>query len=389
MADFPRGERQVSLPEPLPDFSQKTHFPGLDGNPFDVILHRLERLEEIPALLFFLILVLLAWLPNLTNLLEAALPLAFMTLDWALLAMLPRRGISFGPARPPVLLLALCRALADLFPPAASLIIQAVASAVVCYSTWIEPHRLSITRQALNTRKLPQGLGLRILHLGDLHMERITARERQIREEINCLEPDLILFSGDFLNLSYLRDSRAHQDLLACIRQWKAPLGVYAVTGSPAVDLPDVIPVIFKDESIHFLDHERVTLKKDEAIFDLAGLNCSHKPHVDSASLEGFLPASDGRFNILLYHSPDLAPQAAHCGVDLQLSGHTHGGQIRLPLFGPIFTGSLFGRAFQSGRYRVGEMTLYITRGIGMEGAGAPRARFLCPPEIILWEINP
>jgi predicted MPP superfamily phosphohydrolase len=72
----------------------------------------------------------------------------------------------------------------------------------------------------------------------------------------------------------------------------------------------------------------------------------------------------------------------------LQLSGHTHGGQVRLPLFGALYAGSLYGKRFESGRRQVGEMTLYVTRGLGLEGKGAPRVRFLCPPEMILWEIG-
>jgi predicted MPP superfamily phosphohydrolase len=92
--------------------------------------------------------------------------------------------------------------------------------------------------------------------------------------------------------------------------------------------------------------------------------------------------------HILLYHSPDLAPLACQKGIDLQLSGHTHGGQVRLPFYGAIFAGSLYGKRFESGRYQLADMTLYVTRGIGMEGAAAPRVRFLCPPEISVWEIH-
>jgi predicted MPP superfamily phosphohydrolase len=61
---------------------------------------------------------------------------------------------------------------------------------------------------------------------------------------------------------------------------------------------------------------------------------------------------------------------------------------VRLPFFGALFSGSLYGKEFEAGRYQVGGSTLYVTRGIGMEGAGAPRVRFFCPPEIILWEIE-
>ncbi|MBE0695403.1 MAG: phosphohydrolase, partial [Anaerolineaceae bacterium] len=86
---------------------------------------------------------------------------------------------------------------------------------------------------------------------------------------------------------------------------------------------------------------------------------------------------------------PDLAPNAANTGaIDLQVSGHTHGGQIRVPGFGAFFAASLYGKRFESGRSQVGNMTLYVTRGIGLEGKAAPRVRFFCPPEIILWEID-
>ncbi len=91
---------------------------------------------------------------------------------------------------------------------------------------------------------------------------------------------------------------------------------------------------------------------------------------------------------LLLYHTPDLAPEAAAAGIDLQLSGHTHGGQVRLPLFGALYAASLYGKRYEVGRLSEGGLTLYVTRGVGLEGKGAPRVRFLCPPEIVLWELG-
>jgi predicted MPP superfamily phosphohydrolase len=93
-------------------------------------------------------------------------------------------------------------------------------------------------------------------------------------------------------------------------------------------------------------------------------------------------------FRILLYHTPDLAPEAAQLGIDLQLSGHTHGGQVRIPLYGAVYAASLYGKKFESGRRQVGDLTLYVSRGIGLEGGGAPRLRFNCAPEVTLWEIG-
>jgi predicted MPP superfamily phosphohydrolase len=231
-----------------------------------------------------------------------------------------------------------------------------------------------------------------MLHLGDLHIERLTSREIQLNSMIATLQPDIILFTGDFLNLSYLRDPDTWAAARTVISDWKAPLGVFAVTGSPAVDLPDIIPDLLKGLPICLLDQERITLQLDGHSFDLIGLSCTHKPFVDTPRLETLIQDGSDRFTVLLYHSPDLAPNiSAHphrAGIDLHLAGHTHGGQVRLPLIGALYSGSLYGKQYEAGRYSLDGLTLYITRGIGLEGAAAPRVRFLCPPEVILWEIS-
>jgi predicted MPP superfamily phosphohydrolase len=104
--------------------------------------------------------------------------------------------------------------------------------------------------------------------------------------------------------------------------------------------------------------------------------------------VEGLADQAASTFSVLLYHSPDLAPMVSELGIDLQLSGHTHGGQVRLPFFGALYTSSLYGKKFEMGRYQLGAMTLYVTRGIGMEGKAAPRVRFLCPPQVTTWQIE-
>ena len=86
---------------------------------------------------------------------------------------------------------------------------------------------------------------------------------------------------------------------------------------------------------------------------------------------------------MLLYHTPDLMPQASDLGVDLYLAGHTHGGQWRLPGFGALLTSSIHWKRYESGLYREGDTRLYVSRGLGMEGFGTPRARFFCPPEVV------
>jgi uncharacterized protein len=345
-------------------------------------------LERIPGFLFAILLLGLAFIPFIQNW-EYAVPLwVFFLGDWALLAFLPKYNRSFGPAKPVTLILACMRILFALLPFSISLPLQILGTLMVIYGFWIEPHTIHLTQQVLHTPKMKPGESIRVLHLGDLHVERITRREYQLNELVRSTHPDLILFSGDFLNLSYLKDPLAWKDAREVLNGWSAPMGVYAVTGSPAVDLAEVIPNLIRDTPIQLLEENKISLHKNGHSIDLVGLSCTHKPFIDAPRLKLLLPTPSENFTVLLYHSPDLAPEAAEAGVDLQLSGHTHGGQIRVPLFGAFFTGSLYGKTFEAGRSQIKKMVLYITRGIGMEGAAAPRIRFLCPPEIILWEIS-
>jgi predicted MPP superfamily phosphohydrolase len=91
---------------------------------------------------------------------------------------------------------------------------------------------------------------------------------------------------------------------------------------------------------------------------------------------------------ILLYHSPELMPLVQQYPVDLYLCGHTHGGQVRIPGYGAILTSSSTGKQYEMGPYTEQNTTLYISRGIGLEGLSAPRMRLFCRPEIILFTLS-
>jgi hypothetical protein len=92
---------------------------------------------------------------------------------------------------------------------------------------------------------------------------------------------------------------------------------------------------------------------------------------------------------VLLYHAPDPILEMADAGVDVVLSGHTHGGQVRLPFYGALITLARHGKRFDMGLYRVKETWLYVSRGLGMEGGLAPRVRFLARPEITVIDLVP
>ena len=108
------------------------------------------------------------------------------------------------------------------------------------------------------------------------------------------------------------------------------------------------------------------------------GLDCTHHIPSDAAALEDLMiKVPNNTPRILLYHAPDLMPQAADHAIDLYLCGHTHGGQVRLPGHGAILTSSQYGKRYEMGHYSKGQTHMYVSRGVGMEGLSAPRAGHL------------
>lgn len=373
------------------DFSQLNQFPGEKGNTFDRVLAFFDTVNRIRGPYLLILLFILACLPTLANWPLAFGLWGFFVGDYLLISGLRVFSISFGPAKPTVLCLALMRAVIALipFPLPVAVGLQTLGTLLVFYAFWLEPQWLRVTHQTLSVPGFSPARPLRLVHFGDLHLERFTRREEKLLEQIQKLKPDIVLFSGDILNISYRRYQDSWQDARRVFEQIRAPLGVYIVSGSPGVDIPKTVQTITDGLPLRWLQDELLTLDFEGQPFSLIGLSCTHRPHQDKQRLLDLLKGQPlSPFNILLHHSPDLAPAAAKLGIRLQLSGHTHGGQICLPFFGALFTASLYGRVFASGRYALDQLTLYITRGLGLEGMGAPRVRFLCPPEVTLWEIQ-
>ncbi|MBK7216792.1 MAG: metallophosphoesterase [Candidatus Promineofilum sp.] len=346
------------------------------------------------------------WLPAREALLAVAVGgvlLAFFAADALLLQELPRRRVSFGPWQGQIAALALPRTAVAIglglagfwlgWPTALLLLIAAqLAGLLVLYRAALgEPSRLGLSHLTISSERLPPGAPpIRILHVGDIHLERLSVREAQLLELVKATEPDLILLTGDYVNLSNNVDPETHAQVRRLLGQLHAHYGIFAVLGTPPVDLHAVIPPLFDGLPARLLRDEAVavTLSRGRCL-TLLGLDCHHDIARDTATLDRVLAAApDAGPRVLLYHSPELMLAAAKRGIDLYLCGHTHGGQVRLPLIGPLLTASQLGRRFVMGHYTLGRTHLYVTRGIGFEGLAAPRVRLLCPPEVTLVEVS-
>lgn len=372
---------------------------------FHHVIVPLERLGRVPiALLLAPFIVLDGALAGWLGLLHAGALLLAHLADCAVLRVLPRYRISFGPVQTQWLTLAVLRLLAALALAGAGawlgfdagwsgVALQAAGFLLMLDGFVFEPASLTLSRMALDVPSLPPGETVSLLHVADIHLERHGTRENQLLEYIRTLHPDAVLFTGDFLNLSNTHDPEAQWQARALWTEICDLAPVYAVSGSPPVDPHDVVGKIVDGLPIHWLKDELVELTVRDHHVHIVGVTCSHDPHADGERLRralGQRDSADGNvpFTVLLHHAPDLAPQAAATAlVDMHLAGHTHGGQVRLPGFGALMTNSIYHKQLEMGLYRLGDMLLYVSRGIGLEGKGAPRVRFLCPPELTLIEL--
>ena len=383
------------------------------------ILHKIMLLFHLPTRLPGLLVVVLAiilaaltgalwWLVTgdqpMAQLIGVLVSL-FMAADMTLLLSLPQQKVSFGPWKAQLFVLAFPRLVATavlgfvapLLPGNWALWlflgIQMLGTAAFIRGYFIEPFKLKLTAVMTFTDRLPLGTeAIKVLHISDLHVERLTDREAKVLELAREAKPDLIVISGDYVNLSYNRDPETLSQVQQLLSQLSAPHGVFATLGSPPVDLRETVVPIFDDlKHITLLRQgwQHLELGNGRSL-TVMGLDCSHDLPVDAGRLARLAAAAPHDVpQLLVYHSPELMPEAAQHHIDLYVCGHTHGGQVRLPFVGPIFTSSQLGRQFVMGLYKLGRTTLYVSRGIGLEGLSAPRVRFMCPPEMTLITIMP
>lgn len=344
-----------------------------------------------------------------------AIVLAMFTLtDALILNSLRHWHFSFGPLGPQLFTLEVPRLVVAVLAiplaawlgptPALSgvVVINGVASIALVWGSLVEPQRLQLTNLSLTSASFRPGLSpVRLLHISDLHIERFGRREKRLLRLVQAMAPDIIVLTGDYLNLSYVDDPIAHADArrvlaaLSTSEESLVPGGVYAVLGSPPVDrnsasLFDGLPIrLLRDEAVTIsLPAPRSQPQKCHQV-TLVGLDCSHDTARDAGRLAAVVDqAPPDVFRVLLYHSPELIKVAPESGINLYVCGHTHGGQVRLPFYGAVLTSSELGKRFDKGYYRLRNTHLYVSRGIGLEGLGAPRVRFLCPPEITLISIG-
>lgn len=258
------------------------------------------------------------------------------------------------------------------------------------YITHYEPERLVVRRVTIETPKLTKAV--KLLHISDIQSGGISDYEREVFETIVSLEPDLILNTGDYLQpVAPATFESEFPKLLQLIGQANPRYGTYGVFGDTERELYRVPVADLKPLTI--LASRSVEIETEGGVISLHGLTLHESKRMEWAlrSVQPWVGGTDsGVFKILFGHSPNYAQAMQDQPIDLCLAGHTHGGQVSLPGYGPLVIDSDVPREWAKGFRRIGVPFLNVSAGAGSNRyEGLPPMRFNCPTEITLIELVP
>lgn len=251
------------------------------------------------------------------------------------------------------------------------------------YAHCIEPRWLEITRHGVRV----QGLGgeLRIVHLTDLHLDEDTdSWAEEVLGVVSQARPDLVFLTGDYVN------RRVHAGKLTIFLKRLLDIAgedrVFTVTGN--FEMYTGLSSAVADAGVPLLDGVVVTHTRRSAALQIAGIGY-HDIRISEEMLREVAGQLDPSVpSVLLHHTPDLAESEGILAFDWVFCGHTHGGQVRLPLYGALITLSRHGKKYEAGLYGLGGGTsMYVSRGVGTEPVPGLRIRFLCRPEVAVFDL--
>ncbi len=244
----------------------------------------------------------------------------------------------------------------------------------------VEPNLAEVTRLTIALPNLsPAFDGLTIVQISDWHLGKVMTSKKMlaIARQTNELAPDVIVHTGDYIDHIIMTNV---SEITRSAEAFRASDGIFGILGNHDyfhVDPAIVAAAVQRAGNTRMLINANAAIRRGDALLYIAGVDDiwenKHNLKQALANIPENAPV------ILLAHEPDYADQVAPTGrVGLQLSGHTHGGQVRFPVKGPLVLPRL-GQKYVMGMYDVNGMALYVNRGVGL---AVPYFRLNCPPEI-------
>jgi predicted MPP superfamily phosphohydrolase len=245
---------------------------------------------------------------------------------------------------------------------------------------FIEPNRLQVVEREIALPQWPaESPPLRVVQISDLQTVGPCERQDRAVRLINDLQPDLIVFCGDYVSGPFFDPDPAIEAARAFLSALRSKHGIVCVEGHSERESDR--QRVFAGLGVRYLRGEELEIDlEDGRRVRVLGL--------DHGRPEFATRTEPKLCTLAVSHAPDVSWALDGRGVDVHFAGHTHGGQICIPGFGAPVTLSDLPRRFARGFFRFGDHWLSVTPGIGMEGYHAPRVRFLCPPEIDLFVLR-
>lgn len=259
--------------------------------------------------------------------------------------------------------------------------------AIALDAFWIEPASLHVAEYDVALAKPGPLAGLRVAVIADLHGGAPFIDEAKIARVVeltNATRPDLILLTGDYVITGVRGGTHMPvETIVGRLKALAAPLGVYAVLGNHDIweDGPRIASV-FNAAGIRVLDNASRTIETPRGPFDLAGIGDFYTHNARPTAALATVAA--GRVALCFTHSPDVFPELPQT-CTLTIAGHTHGGQVALPLIGRPIVPSRYGQRYAAGLIREDGKALFVATGIG---TSIFPIRLGVPPEISVLEIH-
>jgi predicted MPP superfamily phosphohydrolase len=257
------------------------------------------------------------------------------------------------------------------------------------YARFVAPYRIQVRRVEIRTPKVDRRV--RIAHLSDIQSDRVGRYEEKVFERVRECKPDILIHTGDLLQpLPPATLESEGPRIAALIRGVDAALGKFAIYGDTDGALGDWTTEGLGGLRLLANEETTISLGSGGAI-SIWGMSNDQSRFGSSGDVADWVErAGPGAFTLLLGHSPDYILSVQNVGVDLCLAGHTHGGQIVPPFWGPVMTLSRIPNEWVKGFHVVGRTRLNVSAGVGCEHASfLPDVRFNCPPEFTIIDLVP